>query len=265
MVLELPGRRPADHLSPVTKTAGDRLRSVCRFLAGRTLVRSLVRAHSPSSRTVAFSRQRQSVAFPTYTGHVLQDNNFYSMSSESSAAPCAATCSRVAGLQICDTCKSTINWYFGNLSRYVTELMLHSQPIGSFLVRNSSSRCGNFALSVRVEEDEQRPTGIAHYLLIKSSKSRVQIKVTTYYKQQHKSPTHTYTPTLFFSGISLRLRLRAEPFVALFAEPGAAALQTASGHNRQRPPVLSQRAQAQSHGYFDTKLILFYLLFTPHS
>lgn len=173
-------RRPVTDSSPATTTAGDRLRSVCRFLAGRTFVRSLVRAHSPSARSVAFSRQRQSVQFPIYSGHVLQDNNFYSMSSESSVSPCAAACSRIAGLRICDTCKSTINWYFGNLSRHVTELMLHSQPIGSFLVRNSSSRCGNFALSVRVEEDEQRPTGVAHYLLIKSSKSRVQIKVNFY-------------------------------------------------------------------------------------
>lgn len=154
------------------------LHSVSRFLAGQSVVRSLLRTHDPDPRPpVTFSRQRQSVAISPYAGYVLRDNEFYAFAMSDDGQPCATSCPRVSGLQICDHCKSAISWYFGTLSRQVTELILHCQPVGSFLVRNSSSRCGTFALSVRVQQDAERPTGVAHYLLIKSAKSRVQIKV----------------------------------------------------------------------------------------
>lgn len=148
------------------------LPSFKRIISGRSVIRFLTRPTrgSTSRPPVTFSRQRQAVAISPYARYVVSDNEFYSSSMSSDSQ-------QTAYLQICDSCKSSINWYFGNLSRQVTELILHSQPIGTFLVRNSSSKYGTYALSVRVAQDAERPTAVAHYLLVKSAKSRVQIKV----------------------------------------------------------------------------------------
>ena len=45
--------------------------------------------------------------------------------------------------------------------------ILNHEPIGSFLVRNSTSKPGCFALSLRVPKDFQS-TGIAHYLILET-------------------------------------------------------------------------------------------------
>lgn len=174
------------------------IRSVSRFLRRQRsrlpLVRSMLQSssrrnsntlssRSSSNRTpVAFSRSRQAVSIPVYDKCMSNENESYSYRISSSTDQtdnmCVSTPSQPpATLHICDTCKSSINWYFGSISRQVTEIILQSQPVGAFIVRNSSSRNGNFALSVRVVEDEYRPTGVAHYLLVKSAKNRVQIKV----------------------------------------------------------------------------------------
>ena len=177
------------------------IRSVSRFLRRQRirlpLVRSILQSssrrdsntlssRSSSNRTpVAFSRSRQAVSITVYDKCMSNENESYSYPISSSAdhqtdSMCVSTPSQPpASLHICDTCKSSINWYFGSIPRQVTEIILQTQPTGAFIVRSSSSRNGNFALSIRVVEDEYRPTGVAHYLLVKSAKNRVQIKVNT--------------------------------------------------------------------------------------
>jgi len=79
-------------------------------------------------------------------------------------------------LHICDHCQSSIPWYFGSISREVVERVLEYEPVGSFIVRDSASKNGSFALSVRMPLELSRPHNVSHYLLVKSPRGRVQIK-----------------------------------------------------------------------------------------
>lgn len=82
-------------------------------------------------------------------------------------------------LHICDHCQSSIPWYFGSICREVVERVLEYEPVGSFIVRDSASKNGSFALSVRVPLELSRPHNVSHYLLVKSPRGRVQIKVSS--------------------------------------------------------------------------------------
>ena len=83
-------------------------------------------------------------------------------------------------LSICDSCRESIEWYFGSLPREASDVILCNQPLGTFLVRDSITKSGSFALSVRVPRSLTRPSGVAHYLLVRASKdNRVKIQVRT--------------------------------------------------------------------------------------
>ena len=58
--------------------------------------------------------------------------------------------------------------------------VLKREPEGAFVVRESNSRSGRLALSVRVPVDFH-PSGIAHYLIIRAPKG-FRIKVYTWFK-----------------------------------------------------------------------------------
>lgn len=47
--------------------------------------------------------------------------------------------------------------------------VLKNEPIGSFIVRESTTKSGCFALSLRVPREFQ-PRGIAHYLILKTGR-----------------------------------------------------------------------------------------------
>ncbi|XP_053214043.1 putative uncharacterized protein DDB_G0282133 isoform X2 [Panonychus citri] len=66
-------------------------------------------------------------------------------------------------------------WFYGPICRDNAIDILARQPIGSFLVRESISKPGCYALSVRVPKRFQ-VTGVAHYLIIRSSQGTFKIK-----------------------------------------------------------------------------------------
>jgi len=54
-------------------------------------------------------------------------------------------------------------------SRDIALEVLRNEPIGSFIVRESTTKTGCFALSLRVPKEFKR-LGIAHYLILKSGR-----------------------------------------------------------------------------------------------
>ncbi|XP_060595570.1 tensin-1-like isoform X2 [Ruditapes philippinarum] len=60
-------------------------------------------------------------------------------------------------------------WYQAGIPRDVALEILQQEDIGSFIVRDSSTHPGCYALSVRVPKFEN-PTGISHYLILKTAR-----------------------------------------------------------------------------------------------
>lgn len=60
-------------------------------------------------------------------------------------------------------------WFQAGIPREITLEVLGREPVGAFMVRESTSKPGCFALSLRVPRDFQ-PTGIAHYLIMRTNK-----------------------------------------------------------------------------------------------
>ncbi|ODN05303.1 Tensin-4 [Orchesella cincta] len=60
-------------------------------------------------------------------------------------------------------------WFQAGIPRDIALEVLRNQPIGSFIVRESTTKAGCFALSLRVPKDFKR-LGIAHYLILKSGR-----------------------------------------------------------------------------------------------
>ncbi|XP_054267286.1 tensin-3-like [Macrosteles quadrilineatus] len=60
-------------------------------------------------------------------------------------------------------------WFQAGIPREITLEVLGQEPVGAFMVRESTSKPGCFALSLRVPREFQ-PLGIAHYLILRTSK-----------------------------------------------------------------------------------------------
>lgn len=60
-------------------------------------------------------------------------------------------------------------WFQAGIPREIALEILAQEPVGAFMVRESTSKPGCFALSLRVPRSFQ-PTGIAHYLIIRANK-----------------------------------------------------------------------------------------------
>lgn len=60
-------------------------------------------------------------------------------------------------------------WFQAGIPREIALEILGQEPVGAFMVRESTSKPGCFALSLRVPRSFQ-PTGIAHYLIIRANK-----------------------------------------------------------------------------------------------
>lgn len=60
-------------------------------------------------------------------------------------------------------------WFQAGIPREITLEVLGQEPIGSFIVRESTTKPGCFALSLRVPKDFQN-SGIAHYLIMRTNK-----------------------------------------------------------------------------------------------
>ncbi|CAG7731857.1 unnamed protein product [Allacma fusca] len=60
-------------------------------------------------------------------------------------------------------------WFQAGIPREIALEVLRNEPIGSFIVRESTTKTGCFALSLRVPREFQ-PTGIAHYLILKTGR-----------------------------------------------------------------------------------------------
>ncbi|XP_018013902.1 ras guanine nucleotide exchange factor Y [Hyalella azteca] len=60
-------------------------------------------------------------------------------------------------------------WFQAGIPREIALEVLGQEPLGAFLVRESSSKPGCYALSLRVPTDFAS-TGIAHYLIVKTSR-----------------------------------------------------------------------------------------------
>ncbi|XP_077295664.1 EGFR adapter protein-like [Arctopsyche grandis] len=60
-------------------------------------------------------------------------------------------------------------WFQAGIPREIALEVLGGQPVGAFMVRESTTKSGCFALSLRVPRDFQ-PSGIAHYLILHTNK-----------------------------------------------------------------------------------------------
>ncbi|XP_063228936.1 EGFR adapter protein-like [Bacillus rossius redtenbacheri] len=60
-------------------------------------------------------------------------------------------------------------WFQAGIPREITLEVLSQEPVGAFMVRESTSKPGCYALSLRVPRDFQ-PSGIAHYLIMRTNK-----------------------------------------------------------------------------------------------
>lgn len=60
-------------------------------------------------------------------------------------------------------------WFQAGIPREIALEILGHEPIGAFMVRESTSKPGCYALSLRVPREFQ-PTGIAHYLIMRTNK-----------------------------------------------------------------------------------------------
>ncbi|KAK3921766.1 Tensin-4, partial [Frankliniella fusca] len=63
----------------------------------------------------------------------------------------------------------TAPWFQAGIPREIALEVLGREPVGSFMVRESTTKLGCFALSLRVPRDFQ-PSGIAHYLILRTNK-----------------------------------------------------------------------------------------------
>lgn len=71
----------------------------------------------------------------------------------------------------------TAPWFQAGIPREIALEILAQEPVGAFMVRESTSKPGCYALSLRVPRSFQ-PTGIAHYLIVLTNKG-YRIKVGT--------------------------------------------------------------------------------------
>ncbi|KAK9738114.1 SH2 domain [Popillia japonica] len=60
-------------------------------------------------------------------------------------------------------------WFQAGIPREIALEILAQEPVGAFMVRESTSKPGCYALSLRVPRSFQ-PTGIAHYLIVRTNK-----------------------------------------------------------------------------------------------
>ncbi|XP_022910569.1 EGFR adapter protein-like isoform X2 [Onthophagus taurus] len=60
-------------------------------------------------------------------------------------------------------------WFQAGIPREIALEILAQEPVGAFMVRESTSKPGCFALSLRVPRSFQ-PTGIAHYLIVRTNR-----------------------------------------------------------------------------------------------
>lgn len=68
-------------------------------------------------------------------------------------------------------------WFQAGIPREITLEVLGQEPVGAFMVRESTSKPGCFALSLRVPRDFQ-PTGIAHYLIMRTNKGyKIKVRI----------------------------------------------------------------------------------------
>lgn len=80
----------------------------------------------------------------------------------------------------------TAPWFQAGIPREITLEVLGQEPVGSFMVRESTSKPGCYALSLRVPRDFQ-PTGIAHYLILRTNKG-FKIKVSVQFNFHYYYP-----------------------------------------------------------------------------
>ncbi|RWS28857.1 src-like-adapter 2 [Leptotrombidium deliense] len=78
-------------------------------------------------------------------------------------------------LNVEDCDKQVPDWFFRSICRDSAMILLDNKPLGAFVVRESTTQQGCFALSLRVP-DEYRISGVAHYLIFRSAKGTFQIK-----------------------------------------------------------------------------------------
>ncbi|CAB3375445.1 Hypothetical predicted protein [Cloeon dipterum] len=60
-------------------------------------------------------------------------------------------------------------WFQAGIPREIALEVLAQEPVGSFMVRESTTKFGCYALSLRVPRDFQ-PSGIAHYLILRTNR-----------------------------------------------------------------------------------------------
>lgn len=94
-------------------------------------------------------------------------------------------------------------WFQAGIPREITLEVLNQEPEGAFMVRESTSKPGCFALSLRVPREFQ-PSGIAHYLILRTNKG---YKIKGFKKEFSSLPAlithHSVMPELLPCPLSL--------------------------------------------------------------
>lgn len=68
-------------------------------------------------------------------------------------------------------------WFQAGIPREIALEVLAQEPVGSFMVRESTTKIGCYALSLRVPRDFQ-PSGIAHYLIMRTNRGyRIKVRI----------------------------------------------------------------------------------------
>ena len=70
-------------------------------------------------------------------------------------------------------------WYQASVPRELSLELLDQEEVGSFIVRDSNSHPGCYALSVKVPGTEDESASISHYLIVKTAQGKFKMKVGT--------------------------------------------------------------------------------------
>lgn len=163
---------------------------------GQSRSRSVTESfHSQTSVTPAVSfvnRGEGLVSMQLMDRVMINDNQLYSMGLSELALDYSPlktshpSCDYLTPFRDSSLTSSHFQWFYGSIDRQNAIKLLNSRPIGSFIVRHSTTDRDCYALTVRVP-NEYQISGIAHYL-IDITNATFRIKVFQLVKLSHRKP-----------------------------------------------------------------------------
>ncbi|XP_046996925.1 tensin-4-like [Schistocerca americana] len=116
---------------------------------------------------------RRPVQYPSFHSVTSSPKRPCATSRSGSVCPCHADCTPDKGTPATSPRHQPLEmrepWFRTGMPRETALEVLDHEPEGAFMVRESTSKPGCYALSLRVPRDFQ-PSGIAHYLILRTAK-----------------------------------------------------------------------------------------------